>query len=90
MYRQSLAHRLFRLEKRLKVPENERHECIGKLQKAAESKIIGERIRRPKGIVALDKTANVLNKTHVPVSVQIQGEVAVKKHIEAMKVSEKR
>lgn len=86
VHRQALAHRLARLEKRLKVPKTERHECAGTLQKAAEVKFIGERIKRRKEGMPYDKTNAFANKVHVPVSVQIQGGAAVAKHLEQLKV----
>ena len=84
--RQALEARLFRLEKRLKVPAKERHQCVARLKKAPESKIIGERVSKHKG-VALDKTSKVNNKAIVPVSVQMHGEEAVQKHLDQLKVN---
>ena len=87
VHRQALSHRLARLEKRLKIPVKDRHECAGKLQKADEVKFLGERIRQKrKDGMPYDKTNSFANKSVVPVSVQIQGEAAVKKHLEQMKV----
>ena len=83
--RQALEARLVRLEKRLKVPAKERHQCVGRLKKAPELKIIGERVWKHKG-VALDKTSKVNNRAAVPVSVQMQGEEAVQKHLDQLKV----
>ena len=85
VFRQALEARLSRLEKRLKVPSKERHKCIGRLNKAPELKITGERIWKHRG-VALDKTGKINNKAIVPISVQIQGEEAVQKHLDQMKV----
>lgn len=83
--RHALEARLSRLEKRLKVPVKERHRCVGRLKKAPELKIIGERVYKHRG-VALDKTGKINNKAIVPVSVQIQGEEAVQKHLDRFKV----
>ncbi|KAH8117012.1 VRR-NUC domain-containing protein [Phellopilus nigrolimitatus] len=80
--RQALEHRLSRLEKRLRVPLKKRHDCVGKLQKAVETKITGERVRQRS---ALGKIEKVANKAAVPVSVQIQGEEAVRKHLDQAK-----
>ena len=82
-----MEHRLTRLEKRLKIPMKDRHDCVGKLQKAVETKIVGERIRHRKNGVAHDKTGKVVNRAVIPVSVQIQGEDAVRKHLDQVKVS---
>ena len=83
--RQALEHRLFRLEKRLKIPMKDRHECQGKLLKAKESVITGERIRTRRTTVGQDKT-NRSDKPIVPVSIQIHGEEAVRRHLDQIKV----
>ena len=85
MHRQALERRLTRLEKRLKVPIKERHECVGRLKKAAERVIIGERVRQRGSVVGLGKTSKNANKAVVPVSVQIQGEEAVRRHLDLLK-----
>ncbi|EJD02252.1 uncharacterized protein FOMMEDRAFT_147288 [Fomitiporia mediterranea MF3/22] len=83
--RQSLERRLSRLENRLKIPVKNRHECVGRLKKAAEVKITGERVRQRRAGIAFDKTGKVNNKAVVPVSIQMQGEDAVRKHLDQLK-----
>ncbi|KAL5489948.1 hypothetical protein ACEPAI_4780 [Sanghuangporus weigelae] len=85
VHRQALERRLTRLEKRLKVPLKERHECAGRLKKAAERVITGDRIRQRKSAIGLGGTSKNANKAVVPVSVQIQGEEAVRRHLDQMK-----
>ena len=89
--RQALQQRLSRLEKRLKVPKKDRHECAGKLKKADEELVLGIRVRKRADSVAIDKTSKVVNgaqvvQCHVPISVQLQGKHAVQAHEEALKV----
>lgn len=83
--RQALEGRLSRLEKRLKVPAKERHQCVGRLKKAPELKIVGERVKRHKG-VALDSANKINNRAVVPISVQMQGTEAVRRHLDQLKV----
>ncbi|KAL5511287.1 hypothetical protein ACEPAH_4503 [Sanghuangporus vaninii] len=85
VHRQALERRLTRLEMRLKVPLKERHECAGRLKKAAERVITGDRIRQRKSAIGLGGTSKNANKAAVPVSVQIQGEEAVRRHLDQMK-----
>jgi len=47
IYRPSLERRLTRLEKKLEIPEDERHECAGFLRKPTVNMISGIRIRSP-------------------------------------------
>lgn len=49
--------------------------------------ITGERVRQRKTAVGQDKTSKVVNKAVVPISVQIQGEEAVRRHLDQIKVS---
>ncbi|KLO19274.1 hypothetical protein SCHPADRAFT_924671 [Schizopora paradoxa] len=86
--RQALEHRLTRLEKQLKLPKAERHECEGKLEKAEEILVMGMRVYKDPTIVVTDKTKKYINNAQVvdcqvPVAVQLLGKDAVRKHNEA-------
>lgn len=91
MHRQALQHRLSRLEKQLKVPKAERHECERKLEKAEEILVMGVRVRKDPDSIVADKTNKFVNNAQVvdcqvPVAVQLLGKEAVRKHNEALMV----
>lgn len=56
-----LVQRLTRLEKRLKVPLEERHVCEGSLQTATEVNVEGVRVRHRAGSMLLDRAGRVVN-----------------------------
>ena len=59
VYRPRLERRLTRLEKRLNVPINERHECDGQIKKARELFIEGVRVKNRASSVILDKSGHM-------------------------------
>ncbi|KAF8582657.1 hypothetical protein K439DRAFT_1413052 [Ramaria rubella] len=61
-YRPRLERRLTRLEKKLKIPMEERHKCDGKLKKAHEVYIEGNRVKNRAGSVVLAKTYHKSNQ----------------------------
>ena len=81
--RQALERRLTRLEKRLKIPEGERHVCAGKLAKAEDVIVFGSRIRDQRPDTGASSRANV------PVAVQVQGPSAVYEYKALLKVRAK-
>jgi fanconi-associated nuclease 1 len=58
-----LQRRLTRLEKKLKVPPEERHTNAGQLRKAEETTIEGTRIYKRASSLYLDNTGRAVNKT---------------------------
>ncbi|KAI0362440.1 hypothetical protein OH77DRAFT_1515684 [Trametes cingulata] len=62
VFRPMLERRLTRLEKRLRVPEEERHECAGGLRKAREVWVVGVRVDRR---LLLDEAGRVVNQDGV-------------------------
>ncbi|KAF9817812.1 hypothetical protein IEO21_03154 [Rhodonia placenta] len=61
VFRPKLERRLTTLEKRLSVPENDRHICQGKLDKPDEVSISGVRVRHSATSLVLDRTCRVNN-----------------------------
>lgn len=68
--RPALERRLTRLEKKLAIPEKDRHQCDGELQEPREIHINGTRHRLRSESVASDKTGRTLN--HASVLAQLQ------------------
>lgn len=62
IYRPKLTRRLTTLEKRLKVPVDERHVCEGELRKCQEVRITGVRVRHKAASLTLDQTGRLLNR----------------------------
>ncbi|KZT27328.1 hypothetical protein NEOLEDRAFT_1110695 [Neolentinus lepideus HHB14362 ss-1] len=62
IYRPKLTRRLTTLEKRLKIPLDERHSCEGVLRKSEDVYITGVRVRHKAASLALDQTGRLLNK----------------------------
>lgn len=77
--RQALERRLTRLEKRLKVPQDQRHACAGKLEKAEDVIVYGTRLREQK--------SDAYARANIPVTVQLQGPTAVYEYKALVKVS---
>lgn len=63
VFRPKLERRLTTLEKRLKVPEEERHVCEGKLDKAAVVEIVGTRVYHRDQSLKLDPFGRNINKS---------------------------
>lgn len=69
VYRPSLERRLTRLEKKLKLPEHERHVCEATLQTANEVRIFGVRLHHTSETLKLDKSLKpIINPQLKPVS----------------------
>ncbi|KAI0957731.1 hypothetical protein AcW1_006029 [Taiwanofungus camphoratus] len=62
VWRPMLERRLTRLESRLKMPMEERHTCLGKLQKADKILIEGVRVYHREASLVLDQTGRIVNK----------------------------
>ncbi|TFY60075.1 hypothetical protein EVJ58_g5377 [Rhodofomes roseus] len=62
VFRPKLERRLTTLEKRLKVPEEERHTCEGKLEKAAVVQMTGTRVYHRETSLKLDPFGRNINK----------------------------
>lgn len=63
VFRPKLERRLTTLEKRLKIPEEERHVCEGKLEKAAVVEIVGTRVYHRDQSLKLDPFGRNVNKS---------------------------
>ncbi|TFK54629.1 hypothetical protein OE88DRAFT_1653035 [Heliocybe sulcata] len=62
VYRPKLTRRLTTLEKRLKIPADERHSCEGELRNSEEVHTTGVRVRHRAASLALDQTGRLLNR----------------------------
>ncbi|KZT69818.1 hypothetical protein DAEQUDRAFT_241498 [Daedalea quercina L-15889] len=62
VFRPKLERRLTTLEKRLKVPDEERHTCEGKLEKAAVVQVVGVRVYHRETSLKLDPFGRNVNK----------------------------
>ena len=63
VYRPKLERRLTTLEKRLKVPDEERHVCEAKLEKATVVEIVGTRVYHRDQSLKLDSFGRNVNKS---------------------------
>ncbi|OCH92080.1 hypothetical protein OBBRIDRAFT_886490 [Obba rivulosa] len=62
VFRPKLHRRLARLEKKLRVPEEDRHSCQGEQRKADKVEIYGVRVYRSAGSLLLDRACRNVNK----------------------------